>query len=184
MLKSYKLTLLILCSLINFAQAEPSDFHDNGDWSWFFDSEYLNGVAATLNDSGLIFGQFCEPLEQSCYYMVSLSASCISDAEIPALASASSGVSHITLICDEGIDNEEYRYFITPFDTIDAIIRNSNGVLGIAIGLEDGRFAVERFSLFGVNKTLDEMRSLTSDIIDFMEQNDELNQPLQSSEIL
>lgn len=169
--------------LSSFVSSEFKEIQSDGDWSYYYDPDDIISVSATFNTSDQIFGQFCNALDQSCYYMMSLDVACVSEEETPALLNTSAGVYAITLICDQELDDGDYRYYLTPFDNIDDAVRNSTGQIGIAMGLQGGKFAVERYSLFGSVKSIDEMRSFTSEVIDIIEQNDD-SSTLESSETL
>ena len=182
--KSLLLLLILLSYLASSVSAESTEVQENGDWAWYFESDEMLGLAGTINGSGNMLAQACYADDQACYYIIALDISCVSDNEFPILVNASSGILNLSLVCDTILDDGTYRYYLTPFDDIDSAIRNSTGQIGFAIGLDDGKFAVERFSLNGSETTLDDMRNLTSEVIDLLEESGDSTINLKSSEIL
>ncbi|WP_174964173.1 hypothetical protein [Burkholderia ubonensis] len=74
----------------------------------------------------------------------------------PALFSTSSGAVPLKLICDGPVTQRGrtmYRAEIADPDTMDSLL-DSSRPLGIAVALDDGRFAVYRFSMAGAKKAV------------------------------
>nr|WP_242431745.1 hypothetical protein [Burkholderia ambifaria] len=112
--------------------------------------------AGSVNDSGGTLMKGCSPSEGVCYWYLVTSTSCDKGTTAPALFSTSSGAVPLKLICDGPITQggrTMYRAEIADPDTMDSLL-GSNRPLGIAVALDDGRFAVYRFSMAGAKKAV------------------------------
>lgn len=127
-----------------------------GDWTYSIKEPLY---AATINDSGNIFGQWCDLDERSCFYLVAFPTSCEDDDEYPVLINSDSGSLSTTLICRGKLKNRNlYRYVFSDFEKVDQLARNAKRV-GVAIPLEGDQFRVIRFSLQGAGVALTVMRA-------------------------
>ena len=115
--------------------------------------------AATVNDSGQVFGQYCYLGDQTCYYIIGLDKSCEPGNKYPVLANSDLGAMQLELLCDAPVDSGRYRYFLTNFDQADEIARKSTRV-GFALPLKNDQFTVVRFRLDGAVAAIDAMRSM------------------------
>ena len=141
------------------AQAEPQA---SKDWLWDISvntsaagDKYV--YAATVNSGTRIFGQFCDLTEGSCYYMVELGITCVTDSEYPTLINSNIGVYSVTLVCEKMFNSYKNLFYINPFETIDRIAKSADNI-GFAVAMEAGTFKVIRFSLSGSNHAIKMMR--------------------------
>jgi hypothetical protein len=131
-----------------------------GDWAYQAQRSFY---AATVNDSGNVFGQWCDVSEGTCMYLVAFPVACREDANYPVLANADSGVEQVMVACKGALDSRNaegrqlYRYAFSDFARIDALVRNSRRI-GIAMPMEADQFRVFRFSLSGALPALTSMR--------------------------
>lgn len=112
--------------------------------------------AGSVNDSGGMLMKGCRPSAGVCYWYLATSASCDKGTVAPALVSSSPGAVPVKLICDGAFTHSGktmYREEIANPDTMDSLL-DSNRPLGIAVALDDGRFAVYRFSMIGAKEAV------------------------------
>jgi len=127
--------------------------------SWYVDTSHNDGLyAATINDSGEIFGQFCYPSAGSCIWFLGMKTACEKNAPYPVLANSDIGSWQLQLLCDGPIGNGVYRYAFSDFDTVDALVRKGTRV-GFAVPLQSDQFLVSRFLLDGATKAITDMRA-------------------------
>lgn len=149
--------LKISCVVFAAALALPlmSEAAPIGDWTTgSTDDGQL--FAGSVNDSGGTLMKGCNPSAGICYWYLITSTSCGNGVTAPALFSASSGVVTLKLICDGPIKQSGrtmYRSHIADPDTMDSLL-DSTRPLGIAVALDDGRFAVYRFSMTGAKRAV------------------------------
>lgn len=118
--------------------------------------------AYTLNDSGHVFGQWCDPDEQACFWMLGIETKCDAsdDGTYPVLVNSTTGAASLEVGCVGPLgDLSIHRYAFADFDRIEAIAREAKNV-GFAFPLESGRFVVERFDLRGSARALDLMQEM------------------------
>ena len=139
-MKNFLLFLLIIPSI---CLAQKSK---HGDWWTDSNGKYMQ--AYTLNESGAALGVICS---EYCIYYANLLAKCNVGNSYNALLSTENGATPIRAKC-EIIDD---RYLLTLQTNAD-ITASLYGAqtAGIAIPLEDGRFSVARFSLFGSDEAV------------------------------
>lgn len=126
-----------------------------GDWSYQAGDAFY---AATVNDSGGIFGQWCDGPSQTCVYLIGTTTACETDASYPVLVNSDSGSSSMTIICRGKLDGQSfYRFAFSNFDQMDITVRSAKRI-GIAMPLRDDQFKVSRFSLEGAKTSIDIMR--------------------------
>ncbi|MEZ9997563.1 hypothetical protein AB4428_04540 [Vibrio lentus] len=146
--------ILIASMFISFSAASSQTVHE--DWVVNTDdSSYF--YAATVNNSGHVFGKYCYFDTQQCLYLVGVDITCTKDNKYPVLINAESGSLHVNLFCGDRVANQN----VLVFDNFDQIERTAkiNSELGIAIPMESGRFKVSRFSLSGSTFSIDSMTS-------------------------
>lgn len=127
----------------------------SGDWGRGINADGSH-YALTINASKSALGQICSS-EGNCGYIVRDSTTCSDGEKYAGMINAVTRVGHlganpVTLVCSEN------RLLIKEFDVIDHAVRNASS-LGIVTGLQDGTFAVSRFSLTGSARAVDGMRA-------------------------
>lgn len=127
---------------------------------WFTDTADDSSFiyAATLNDSGNLFGQYCFPGTGNCIYYLGTKTQCERESMYPVLANSDAGSAQLIIRCDGYVKSGFYRYVFTSFEEIDSFVRNSRRV-GIAMPLEGDEFVVFRFELLGAITALEVMRA-------------------------
>lgn len=126
-----------------------------GDWTTGATDDGLL-YAGAVNDSGGVLMKACNPTSGYCYWYLVTATSCDKGLSIPALFSTSVGARPFQLTCDSSIKQAGgtmYRAIINDPDTMDTLL-DSTRPLGIAVALQDGRFAVYRFSMAGAKRAV------------------------------
>ena len=116
--------------------------------------------AATTNDSGSVFGQWCYLQSGNCLYLIGLTTSCEKGSSYPVLANSDAGSEQLKLLCTGPVPNSKNFHALAfdNFDAIDSLVRKASRI-GIAIPLKDGTFEVYRFGLIRSNVEIDRMRA-------------------------
>ncbi|GAD89779.1 hypothetical protein VHA01S_027_00350 [Vibrio halioticoli NBRC 102217] len=147
-----KLILLTLC--LFYAGSALSAEKAHKDWVIDTDgSEYF--YAATLNNSGHVFGKYCYFESENCMYITGVDIKCTNGNKYPALVNSDSGSMNTTLHCGGRVEGQNVLIF-ENFDDIEATVKKSKQ-LGIAIPMENGKFKVSRFSMSGSTYSIDKM---------------------------
>jgi len=148
-------TIFIACEGILYAS----------DWSAGIDSKSGEFVyAATVNDSGSLFGQYCFKSNKSCLYLLAMTVACNPGNKYPVLVNSDIGSYVLQIYCFDKFKDGLYRYSFTNFDDIDGIVKRASRV-GFAVPMEGDQFKVIRFSLFGANKALAEMQGQANKVL-------------------
>jgi hypothetical protein len=126
------------------------------DWAIGIGDDGEGAYAATMNDSGSVFGQTCS-FDGSCEYRLITSTACEPDATYPGLVTTQAGAASVTLVCRGSVDKGKHLLAVAPFDDVDALARRATG-LGIAIPTTGDRFHAMHFSLRGATDAVDFMR--------------------------
>ena len=142
-------------ALVLLAVSLTSHSQTNGEWTYQSKQPFYAG---TVNDSGHVFGQWCDIDAGSCMYVVVLSTRCDDDSSYPVLVNSDVHSLSTTLVCRGRLESGKYRYALGNFDDIDGMVRKAKR-LGIAIPLEGDQFHVIRFSLEGALVSLTIMRA-------------------------
>jgi len=132
-----------------------------GDWSYRTEGSYF---AATSDASGHLFGQWCNPTDGRCHYLIALPVRCIAGERYVTLANSDSSANAVEIECAGRLEGRDergralYRYVFTNFASIDHQVRHSQGI-AFAFPLEGDRFIVPRFSLAGALQAITAMRA-------------------------
>ena len=117
---------LIAFILILIASAHASLARAENFGSWFTGKTNNNFVfAATTNDNGHLLGQYCSPETGNCLWILGISTTCKLGDKYPILANSDSGASHLSVHCDEQLEDGKFRYVFSKFNDIDSIIKGS-----------------------------------------------------------
>lgn len=151
----------ILLAIAGFALLQNSSFAQSfGGWTVELKGrDYI--YAATVKNSGHIFGQYCYSDSGNCIWMLGIRTRCREGAKYPVLANADTGAAQLQIYCFGSLDTGEYVYAFTDFEDIDRIARSGQRV-GFAIPLEEDKFRVVRFDLLGATSALNVMRAAAS----------------------
>jgi len=127
-----------------------------GDWLVSTQSDSTL-FAATINDSGALFGQFCYLEEGTCAWLLGMTTGCEKGDKYPALLNSDRGARSVEIYCDGKLESGLYRYAFTDFDAVKGHLIDSARI-GIAIPLQSDQFRVVRFSLDGAARAISSMR--------------------------
>ncbi len=106
--------------------------------------------AATINDSGAIFGEYCYFATKNCLWLIAVDSKCIKDQEYPVLANTDKGAASFTLHCNGVEKNGLYSFSFRNWKDLELMIRAGER-LGIATPMQSDQFKVYRFLLNGLN---------------------------------
>lgn len=149
----------LIVGLIAMVLASAAHAQTFGDW--FVDTKGPTALyAASVNDSGHVFGQFCFPGADSCVWLIGLQTGCEKGAQYPVLANSDAGAVHLKMFCDGQLDSGKYRYVFTDFDEVDDLVRQATRI-GFALPLQEDQFRVVRFNVRGAAAALSVMRGAT-----------------------
>lgn len=131
-----------------------------GDWTYQTDRGWY---AATVNDSGNVFGQWCDLRDGGCVYLMAIPIRC-EDGEIyPVLSNSESSANVVEIVCRGALEGRNadgrplYRFVFTNFASIDHQVRRSQRI-GFAFPMSGDAFQVSRFSLAGAVQAISAMR--------------------------
>jgi hypothetical protein len=140
--------------------------HSQTFGDWFVEPENnAKPFLFTANDSGGIFGKWCDAKEGHCFWLLALKTSCATGASAPALLSFGGEVTSVQLTCfgELMIANERYyRYTVSNPDTVDRGVLGSSRV-SFAMALEADNFRVMRFNTSGARAALSRLGSAMND---------------------
>ena len=146
-----------------------------GDWLYQTRAPFY---AATVNDSGNYFGQWCDLEDRSCMYMVAMPTRCDDEESYPVLINSDTSSLSTTIVCKGKLsDSKLYRYAFGNFEQIDVIARKATRI-GIAIPLAGDQFKVIRFSLQGAELSLTVMRAAADRAVPAQDQRNTRDQRL------
>ncbi|EOE5964607.1 hypothetical protein [Vibrio cholerae] len=111
--------------------------------------------AATINNSGNVFGKYCYFENKQCLFLITVDITCTKGNKYPVLVNAESGALNLNLVCGDRMGNQNVLVF-DNFDQVERTAKQSKQ-FGIAIPMESGHFKVSRFSLSGSSYSLDTM---------------------------
>ncbi|SAK92864.1 hypothetical protein AWB80_06727 [Caballeronia pedi] len=127
-----------------------------GDWITGSTPDGQQLYAGSINESGGTLTKACRPATGVCYWYLITSTICDKGQTVPALFSTSKGAVPFQLSCETAVVQDgktNYRSIILDPDKMDSILE-STMPLGIAVALQDGRFAVYRFSMSGAKRAV------------------------------
>lgn len=148
----FKSTAALGVAVLISASAWGQEVRNFDDWAMSYSTEGTPFIL-TRNDSGSLFGQWCDAEESSCYWILASQTPCKKGNEAPALVSAEGGVTAITTICSTPITvagKLMYRVLLSPFDDMEKIIKGGARI-SFALAVENDNFRVIRYSLKGVS---------------------------------
>jgi hypothetical protein len=146
--------IAFLCGFAARAESQTFD-------TWATSTDGAGGVyASTVNDSGHILGQYCDPSAGSCYWLLGMSTRCRPGARYPVLVNSDTAAQSLEVGCtgETGGQAGTYGLVFTDFEAISNIIAGSHR-LGIAFPLKGDQFRVVRFDLVGAPAALAAMRA-------------------------
>jgi hypothetical protein len=155
---------LMLALLASFLIAQPlttiaADMQTYGDWHVGMQSGGLGPFASTVNDSGLVLGEYCYFKSKTCLWLVSGDSTCDDGAKYLALGNTDQGAASFTLECSgKQEENGHYVMLFQDWKSLEALMQKSSR-LGLAVPMQSDQFKVWRFSLDGMQKSQSLMES-------------------------
>ena len=144
----HALLVIGLVALLSRPAAEAQTFG-----SWVADARSDSPFAASVDDSGNIFGQYCSAGRSSCVWLMALASSCQKGDRYPALANFETGAVSLEILCKGELESGHFAYAFTSFDQVDLLVRQGASV-AFAVPLQREQFRVMRFDLTGAVSAL------------------------------
>lgn len=116
------------------------------EWVVGVTSDKEGVFAATMNESGGVFGEYCYPSSATCVWLLSNDTNCEDGSTYPVLVNTDTGSASTKILCKK-IDGKA-RYVFASYEEIETSIKRARWI-GMAFPMQDGRFQVSRFSLAG-----------------------------------
>lgn len=139
----------LAAALVGFA-ASAQTF---GDWTVGLDDSGAPYML-TANESGNLFGKWCDLEELSCFWMIATpDTKCEQRAEYPILGNSPDGSFHTTMTCSTPttLGGKTYhRSLLSGPDQLDKMM-SQTGRIGFAVPMAAGSFKAIRFSLTGAS---------------------------------
>ena|SRR5258705_12849485 len=159
MLPSALLFVFVLITAVGDAHAQTQTF---GAWKVSTDKSAY-AWAGTINESGHVFGQFCDFSDGSCRWVVGMGTGCNPGDRYPVLVNSNEGSEGMEVSCQGELAGTPgtYTYAFTDFDEVTSHMAKG-GRIGIAIPLNGDQFRVVRFDLTGAPAAIASMRALAS----------------------
>lgn len=159
-----KLIMLAVTGLLAaFSHAQSVPAQAVGDWFYGADNDGLPYIF-TMNDSGGVFGRWCDKDSESCVWLLLVKTQCDLNAVVPALINADSGATGIELTClgERTLVGERYyRLSFNNYSVVNSIV-SRNSRIGVAVGSKDDGFRVFRFPISGGTSLLPRMDAAAS----------------------
>lgn len=147
------LTLTILS--VQLAQADTNFGH----WSIGTTTNKAMAYAATANDDGAIFGEYCGFSSKKCSWEIGIDMACTKGADYPVLANTDKGAINLTLLCVGPMPGGIlYEYIFKNWKDLENVAK-SGSMIGIAAPLQADQFKVYRFVLDGLNQSTNSLES-------------------------
>jgi hypothetical protein len=147
------LSITALALLVGAPDVDAEKFGD-----WFAGTNGGTALyAASANDTGNIFGQFCFLSEGSCVWLIGVKTRCQEGDRYPVLANTNVGAMQLEVLCDGRLDSGLYRFAFTNFEQVEKLVTRSERV-SFAMPVEEAQFGIVRFSLQGATAALSELR--------------------------
>jgi hypothetical protein len=159
MLPSAFLLVFLVIAAVGDTNAQTQTF---GTWKVSADKSAY-AWAGTIDDSGHVFGQFCDFSDGSCRWVVGLGTACRQGERYPVLVNSNEGSEGMEVYCHGELAGTPgtYTYAFTDFDEVTSHM-TKGGRIGIAIPLNGDQFRVVRFDLTGAPTAIASMRALAA----------------------
>jgi hypothetical protein len=148
------------------AVASAADQMQFGEWAVSLTANKQSVYAATANDSGSIFGEYCSLATGKCSWLLGFDYRCDNDARYPVLVNSKAGAAQLTVICGGRVNNGNqrapfYQYIFTDWKALESLIKNSDRV-GFAFPIQSDQFTVVRFSMNGIQAASESAEALAA----------------------
>lgn len=135
-----------------FASAAAS-----AQWTHGIDDEKMPYMAVA-NDSGNLFGQWCNKEDLACFWMIVTKTKCEQGSSIPGLLNspANNGATSVRLLCSKPTTfrGEAYhRMLVAPFDNVTTLVKGQSRI-SLAVPMADGSFTVMRYDISGIDAAI------------------------------
>ncbi len=148
---------LVIVSYLSSADAQaPRTF---GAWQVGVMSGDEGVYAATMNDSGGVFGEYCYKSTGQCLWLLTNDIKCNEGTQVPILANTDGGAFSSTVKCIS--PNNGISRYIIDYKIIEPGIEGSLWI-GIAYPMKNGQFQVSRFNLSGASQAKTYMEEFPS----------------------
>src|SRR5438093_10798586 len=108
--------VLLFVAFVISSNVLPANAQNFGSWKVGTTTSGEFIYACTTNDSGNVFGQYCSPSDQTCYWLLGLNLTCKIGDSYPLLVNADSGALHLSVYCFSQLNDNMFAYAMTDFD--------------------------------------------------------------------
>jgi hypothetical protein len=150
-----QLQILLIAALLALWSPFTADAQTFG--SWVADAKADSPYAASVNEGGNIFGQYCSAGRGTCVWVMALASSCQRGDKYPVLANVETGAQSLEILCKGELDSGHFAYAFTSFDQVDLLVRQGASV-AFAVPLQRDQFRVIRFDLTGAVSALSRLQ--------------------------
>ena len=138
-------TLVLLAAVAGRAAAAGLTI---GHWRLAATSDGRYTYAATANERGQIFGEFCSFTSKSCRWLLAVRTPCRFGDVYPVLANTAAGANPIAIVCLGPVGGNIYGMVLMNRRRLLASIAHA-GAIDFVVPRSGGGFAVARFRLAG-----------------------------------
>lgn len=155
---------IILASAFLARVAVPAEASTYGDWNIGAADDKSYIYAATSNDSGDVFGEYCYFKTKTCSWILGVATPCDVGHSSVVLANSDTGAVALELKCFGAVGRNMYTYAFMDWKTLETDIKDVSRV-GFALALASNKFAVVRFSLKGRSDSTAQLESSFSSLV-------------------
>lgn len=144
-LRSLLLLMFAVGARLAVAANNPTTFHD---WGIGTSDDKTFVFAATINDSGEAFGEYCYFKTGNCLWILGLHTKCDPNEPGIVLSNTATGSVSLNITCRGSTGKDMYTYVFSDWKSLEANIKDVSRI-GFAFALASEQFSVVRFSLNG-----------------------------------
>lgn len=144
--------IALFCSFNAMSQSKTF-----GAWYAGLSSDKESVYAATVNDSNVVFGQWCYFSTNTCYWLMVSDSTCDDGDDYPSIVNSVNGASYVSMRCLK-IDNKN-KVIFNNFKLMESLTKG-DGKIGIVTPMQSGNFKVSRFDLNGAASAIDTMNKM------------------------
>lgn len=134
----------LLFGMLAFIGNAHSQITTIGDWSIGRTAGEAGYFAASMNDSGAVFGKYCFAESASCFWVFNnKNTTCNDGLTYPVMVNAANGAFATSLYC-KPLDGKA-RLVFEDFEILERGIKGADQI-GFAFPMQNGQFAVSRFN--------------------------------------
>lgn len=141
-------TRFLLAGLLVFPVLTDAGDVTFGSWVSGSMADNSGFYAATVNDSGDVFGEYCSFESKSCFWVLAVDSGCEKNSVYPTLGNTDKGAASLELVC-AGPGESKWRYTFQNWKELESLVKQGTR-LGLAMPMKADEFRVHRFLLNGL----------------------------------